>query len=87
MSEKIARFDYETFDGYYRIERRYWCDIKDKLYFEPVSPDQIVNFLEAYDEWVRLSMQDMREDLEDDGSLERAVEKLDKARKALEVQK
>lgn len=45
---------------------------------------KLLAFVEAYDNWLDLYMQDAREDLEDDGSLEAAVERLDQTRKALD---
>lgn len=45
---------------------------------------KLLAFVEAYDNWLDLYMQDAREDLEDDGSLEAAVQRLDQTRKALD---
>jgi hypothetical protein len=45
---------------------------------------KLINFVNAYDRWFELWSQDVREDLEDDGSLVEAVNKLDEARKALD---
>jgi hypothetical protein len=44
---------------------------------------KLMAFVDAYDEWLELFLRDGREDLEDDGLLELAVERLDAARKAL----
>jgi uncharacterized damage-inducible protein DinB len=48
------------------------------------SLTKLLAFVAAYDEWLDLFMEDAREELEDDGSLELAVKNLDIARKALD---
>lgn len=45
---------------------------------------KLLAFVKAYDWWLELFMEDAREDLPDDGSLELAVKCLDETRKALE---
>lgn len=45
---------------------------------------KLLEFVDAYDKWLDLYTQDCREDLEDDGSLEAAVKRLDAARNALD---
>lgn len=45
--DKGTYFDYETYDGYYRIEWSYWCETKQRRCWEPVSPDNVLAVFEA----------------------------------------
>jgi len=59
---------HETFEFVFELEKA-WPKLREMIF--------------AYDNWLDLFMQDGREDLEDDGSLEKAVKRLDDARRAL----
>jgi hypothetical protein len=44
-SDEETFFDYETSEGFYKFERSYFCTIKQRRYFESLSPMQ-VEFME-----------------------------------------
>lgn len=49
MSEvdKTTRFDYSEFEGYYSIERSYFCEKDQRRKWVSISPDAILTVVQA----------------------------------------